>query len=138
MNFIKIGIITGGILLLLLALAHSLFYRLFKWERDFENITSLNRKIIYTIHVALTLSFLPSATISLLFAEELSQGQGLAAGITTLYSLFWLWRLVWQVIYFKHSDVKNNIKLQLLNYLLILIFFILFVTYLSPIVYRYF
>ena len=108
MHIIKAFIVIGGILTLGIAIFHTRFYKKFKWQDDFEKIELKNSKIFYSIHIATILFFLIFAFISLIYARELSSGKGLARGITSSYSLFWLWRTVWQVVYFKPLRIEEN------------------------------
>ena len=128
----KICIITGGILSLLMVMFHTRFYKLFDWKKDFEKISIKNQKIFYTIHLALLLLFFVFSFISFAFANELSQCNGLACGITLGYSLFWLWRTTWQIVYFRPMKSQKVDKMIFMHYLLIFIFGILFVVYLVP------
>ena len=128
----KICIITGGILSLFMALFHTQFCKLFNWKKDFERISAVNQKIFYTIHLALLLLFFVFSFISFTYTNELSQCNGLACGITLGYSLFWLWRAIWQIIYFRPPKNQQAGKMIFLHYLLIIVFGILFVFYLVP------
>ncbi|OGW24908.1 MAG: hypothetical protein A2X59_12625 [Nitrospirae bacterium GWC2_42_7] len=134
MDFAKTAILTGGILSFGVAAGHSLFYRLFGWKSEFEKISILNRKILYTIHVFLTIFFLIFASISILFAEELSTGKGLAGSICFGYALLWFIRLIWQIGYFRLSEIPYNRNLLVLHYFLIFLFAILSLCYLAPLV----
>ena len=96
-----ICIYTGGVLSLALGLFHTRFYKRFRWEKEFKKITEVNRRVVYTIHLALLLLFFLFAFLSFVYARELSTGTGLALGLNLAYGLFWLWRLIWQVAYFK-------------------------------------
>ena len=129
----QICIISGGILSLFMAAFHSRFYRMFYWRREFKKVSLPNQRVLYTIHIALLLFFLVFAVLSLVYVDELSQPQGLAFGMTGLYALFWLWRTIWQVAYFrppKGSDVK---KMSFIHYFLIIIFALLFIAYGIPV-----
>ena len=128
-----ISIYIGGALTLLMALFHTRFYRMFNWKTEFENISKVNSKIIYTIHQALLFLFIIIGLISLIHAKELSRSYGLEAGFNLFLSLFWLWRLVWQLVYFKREKGK---KQPLMVVFLISAFAILFVSYLIPMIYR--
>jgi len=135
MSFMNIGIVIAGILSLALAVFHipRVWQYVFPdWKREIEKTGILNRKLANTVLMALTVLLLVFASISLIYADELSQGEGLAAGIAVAYSLFWLWRLIWQAIYFKPSKAEHGLKLLLLHYSLIVIFAILFIVYLAP------
>ena len=134
MTIAQICIIIGGLLSLFMAVFHSRFYRMFYWRREFKKISLPNQRILYTIHIALFLFFLVFAVLSFVYIEEISQPQGLSFGITGLYALFWLWRTIWQVAYFrppKGSDVK---KMPFIHYFLIAIFALLFIVYAIPVV----
>jgi len=135
MTFPEAAIIAGGILSLMMAWFHRGFYVLFGWRREFEKISAVNAKIFYTIHVALTLLFLLFALLSLVYFRELGRGEGLAAGVTVSYSLFWLWRTVWQVTYFRPRR-SVQARTPILHYTLVAIFAALFVLYLVPFVAR--
>ena len=132
----KICIILGGIFSLLMVIFHTQFYKLFNWKEDFEKISVRNQRIFYTIHIALYLFFIIFAILSFVYINELSQCKGLAFGIMMGYSLFWLWRTAWQIIYFKPPKTRKDKgarKLLYLHYLLIVIFLILFLAYGIPV-----
>jgi hypothetical protein len=136
MSVAQICIIIGGLLSLFMAVFHSRFYKMFYWRREFRKIGLPNQRILYTIHIALLLFFLVFAILSFVYVDELSQPQGLAFGIAGLYALFWLWRTIWQVAYFrspKGSDIK---KMPFIHYFLILIFALLFIVYGIPVALR--
>ena len=137
MTLPEAAIIAGGILSLMMAWFHRGFYVLFGWRREFEKISPVNAKLFYTIHVALALLFLAFALVSLVYFHELGRGEGLAAGVTLSYSLFWLWRTVWQVIYFRPRRSAKARK-PILHHTLVAIFAALFVLYLVPSVARLF
>lgn len=124
-----VSIYTGGILTLLLAVLHSQYYRLFDWKNNFESVSPLNARIFYTIHMALLVIFIGIGLLSLIYTVQLSQSRGLAFGFNVFISLFWLWRFVWQLVYFRRGKDK---KTPLLAHILTIWFFLLFLTYLIP------
>jgi hypothetical protein len=63
--------------------------------------------------------------------RELAGVTGLSFGVVLLYSLFWLWRTIWQIFYFKYPE---GVKKPALQYILILIFSLLFISYLVPVI----
>ncbi|MCF7810033.1 hypothetical protein K9N50_03495 [bacterium] len=128
----KICIVTGGLLSLLMFAFHIRFYKLFGWADDFGKISLRNQRILYTVHIALLLLFLVFAVLSFLYIGELSSAKGLAFGITILYSLFWLWRAIWQIVYFTPKAGKTQRRMPAIHYVLITGFFLLFITYLIP------
>jgi hypothetical protein len=128
-----ISIYCGGVLSLLMGIFHTRFYKLFKWKTELEKVSEANKKIIYTIHLALLLFFFGFAAVSLFYAKELSLCVGISLGVNLMYALFWLWRTIWQVIYFKPD---KNSRLLPLHYILIVIFALLFAAYILPVVLR--
>ena len=133
----KISVIIGGIFSLLMVIFHTQFYKLFNWQEDFGKVSARNQRIFYTIHIALYLFFIIFAILSFVYIDELSQCSGLSFGVMLGYSLFWLWRTVWQIIYFKSRKTRKDKgarKLLFLHYLLIVIFLILFLAYSIPVV----
>lgn len=133
MNCVKIGIILGGILSFVIFIFHTRFHRFFAWQKDFEKISPLNRRVLCTIHLALYLLVALLGFLSIVFAEELSRGEGLAAGLTAGYSLFWLWRAVWQITYFKPLLKTAERSRRFVHYALTTIFIVLFIVYLLPV-----
>lgn len=122
-----ICIYAGGILTLFMGIFHTRFYQLFKWGEAFEKISMPNARIIYTVHLALLLLFFLIAALSLFYAGELSRSTGLAFGFNLGFALFWIWRLIWQIYYFR--DLKGT-----LHYILIVYFLLLALCYLLPVV----
>ncbi len=132
--FNQICIISGGILSLLMVLFHTQFYKRFNWKVDFEKLPLRNQKIFYTIHLALILMFLIFALFSFVYVRELGTCRDLSLGILILYSLFWLWRALWQILYFRPSKSKKHRQLRLLHYGVIVWFFLLFLAYFLPVI----
>jgi hypothetical protein len=120
-----VSIYAGGILTLLMALFHTRFYKIFNWEIEYSRISKTNKKIFYTIHLALLILFILIGVLSLIYAPELSRCRGIAFGINVMLAVFWFWRALWQVFYFKG---------KILHYVLIAAFLILGITYLIPVV----
>jgi len=131
----KLCIIAGGFLSLFMVLFHTRFYHLFYWKEEFEQLTVRSRKIVFTIHVALILLFLVFALLSLFLYEDLAQCQGLALALVALYALFWLWRAVWQVVYFWPQKGGGRAMLML-HFILIVVFLLLFAAYAAPVIIR--
>jgi hypothetical protein len=120
-----ISIYVGGVLTFFMGILHTQYSRMFKWEEDFKKISLVNKKIFFTIHLALILLFFILGLLSLFYALELSKSISISFGINLMISLFWLWRLIWQIIYFKGKAM---------HYLFIGYFFLLFIAYVIPII----
>ena len=130
-----VSIYLGGALTLLVAILHTRFYKMFNWKGDFEQITITHARIFYTIHLALVLLFFMIAAISIIYAKELSQSVGLAFGFNLLYSFFWMWRLIWQFVYFKREKAQ---KIPPIGMFLSIIFMLLTISYLIPVIFKFF
>ena len=120
----QISICTAGILTICMGAFHVQFVKIFKWKEEYTKISVLNRKIFHTIHLALLLFFFLFGALTLIYAKELSQPKGLALGLNLLFVVFWLWRTLWQIIYFKGKTM---------HYVLTGIFLLLCISYLVPV-----
>ncbi len=129
-----LSIYSAGILTVAIAIFHTRFYTLFDWKTDLDKISVSNARIIYTVHFALLLLFFLTGIITIVYARELSEGTGLARGLDQALAVFWLWRLVWQFVYFKRQSGQ---KLHPRVIVLIIAFFLLVVCYLMPVVYEF-
>jgi hypothetical protein len=118
-----ISIYVGGALTLGIAIFHIFFNKLFRWKAEFRSNSELNKKVIYTIHIALLFLFLLLGTFTIIYAHELSESTGISFGINLMFGVFWLWRTIWQIIYFKG-------KLE--HYIITLIFFLTSISYFIP------
>jgi hypothetical protein len=123
-------IYIGGVLTLILALFHTQFYRFFRWKAELDKLTLVNRRIIYTVHIALLLIFFGIGFATLVFAKDLSAGSWTAQVVNLLLSLFWLWRWAWQILYFKPAPGK---KPSGLHYVMVVWFLLLFLSYFIPV-----
>ncbi len=128
----ELFILAGGVLTLFMVIFHCLFYKMFDWRSEFEKIKLINHRIFISIHVALILSFTAAASLSFLYYREMADCNGIACGLVVSCAVFWLWRTMWQIFYFKiPKDVK---KTPVLHYLLIVIFALLFISYTIPVI----
>jgi hypothetical protein len=133
MDLARASIVAGGILMLVVGIAHVFFYRIFGWRQAFAKVRVLDAKVFYTIHVALMLLGLVLAYVSLRFSDELSRGTGLGGTITALLAAFWLWRLAWQLAYFRPRRLPLGRRWVLFHYGWVALFLMLAVAYSGPI-----
>ncbi|MCK5221185.1 MAG: hypothetical protein KAR14_06360 [Candidatus Aminicenantes bacterium] len=124
-----ISIYIGGMLTVLMAVVHTRYYKFFRWKAEFRRISELNHKVFYTIHLALLLLFFVIGGLTLVYADFLSKCNGMALGFNLLVSLLWLWRAIWQIFYFKSSE--------LIHYLFMFHFFLTGAAYLTPVLNRF-
>jgi hypothetical protein len=132
----RAGIVAGGILMLIVGIAHTLFYRIFGWRQAFARLRVLDGKVFYTLHVALMLLGLLLAYVSLRHSDELGRAAGLGGTITVLLAAFWLWRLVWQLVYFRPRRLEVGRKWIVFHYAWVALFALLTVAYSLPVATR--
>jgi len=128
MSAIEISLYGAGTLTVLLGIFHVFFYRLFRWKREFQKISVVNARLFYTIHLALTLFILCAGLFA--FAAAFEAGYRVHAVQFALVgiSLVWLWRLVWQLVYFRARG-----RYAFLHHALTAYFALLFLGYAYPV-----
>jgi hypothetical protein len=133
MDLARGGVVTGGLLMLLVGAVHVFFPRIFGWPEAFARLRAVDAKVFYTLHVALMLLAAVLGYVSLRYAEELARGEGLGGALTVMLAAFWLWRLVWQLAYFRPSRLQLARRWVLFHYGWIALFLLLTVAYSTPI-----
>ena len=130
------GLQLAGAISLIIGFGHTAFYRIFGWKSDFARISPLNVKILMTIHLATTILLFGLGILTIRFSSQLSQPTEIASAICLALSLFWGWRLIWQIIYFRPSKIEHDNKLLVLHYSLIVMFSLLALFYAAPLAAR--
>ena len=128
----EIAIKMGGYLSAIVGIGHCFFYRGFGWDEDFEKTRVITAKVLYTIHLFLIPMFFFFSYASLFHTKELAGGTPLGIAMSTFYAAFWLFRELWQIIYFRPSRIKGFEKLLSLHYFLITCFIFLVAAYAFP------
>lgn len=131
------GLIFAGLSSLLLGIFHipliwgTVFPR---WNTEINGTSLLSRKLINTVLVALglTLAFLGSATLFLI--KDTPENNTIRVWFLFSCSLFWLWRTIWQILYFPYRKLNPGPKLLFLHIGMIVIFVVNTLAYLVPIV----
>lgn len=129
----KYMIIVGGVLTLMMALFHIRFPIIFHWKQDFSKIGIPKARIHYTIHIALLLLFIGMGSLSIFYSEEMGKELGVGFGICIMIASFWLWRAIWQILYFKLPKGPKPKASLLMHYSLTVIFSMLALCYSFPI-----
>lgn len=124
-----ICIYSGGVLTLIMAILHTRYYKIFNWETEFKNISIVHARIFYTLHIALLLMFFIIGSVSIIYVDELSRSMGLANGINILLAAFWVWRLIWQFVYFKKQKGQKSHTIAIV---LSAMFLLLAISYSTP------
>jgi hypothetical protein len=106
-NLKETMIIIGGCYNLAFAVFHMFFWRIFRWEVTLASLNSVNRAIMQVLNLHLTFVFLVMAYVSVSYANELI-GTGLGKVLLLASSLFWFFRVINQIIFFK---LKNTMSI---------------------------
>jgi hypothetical protein len=98
----------AGALLLLLAAAHALFPRLFRWREELARLSLLNRQIfvVHDFFIALVVAMMGS--VSLLDPAALLERARLGAWALGGLALFWTARLAIQLFVYDPSLWRGN------------------------------
>ena len=89
----------GGVFHLGIAIFHLLFWRIFHRKKDLASLTHVNRAVMQILNLCLTFLVLAMAYMSFVHASELISTP-LGRTIAALIALFWMLRLILQVIFF--------------------------------------
>lgn len=103
MSLSESAVLLGGAMMLVVGVFHTTFDRRFDLKGQLPLVRADSRKVLYTIHIGLTLVFFLLGFVSLRHAEELARPGGLGASLSLGLAALWAWRTVWQVVYFRPS-----------------------------------
>jgi hypothetical protein len=92
-------IIAGGVYDLGFAIFHLTFWKVFRWKKDLANVSRLNSGIFQIINLCLTFIFFLMAYVSFFHINDLLT-TGLGMALLIGFALFWLLRMVEQIIFF--------------------------------------
>ena len=104
----KTILLIGGILHLAWAGFHISFPRIFKWETALAPLEFVQAGIVRIMNLCLAFGFLALAYLSLVHGGLLLQ-PGLGRIIVALTGLFWVFRFILQVMYFKLSHPTSAV-----------------------------
>lgn len=91
---------VGGVYCVALILFHLLFPKIFAWGEQLPRLNTLNRAIMQVLNLSLTFVFGILAYLSFAHADELLHTQ-MGRVVLGALALFWLFRSVLQVVFFK-------------------------------------
>lgn len=100
MILVHVLLFAGGLFHIGLIVFHLLFARLFHWGVELAKLGFINRQIMPVMNNVLILLFAGFAWLSFVYADELT-GTPLGYAVLLGVALFWLWRAMLQVIYFR-------------------------------------
>lgn len=123
MTVSQLLLFAGSVFHFAFAVFHLFFWRIFRWREDLASLTRINRAIMQILNLCLTFLFFVMAYVSFFHVAELlttSLGRTILASV----AIFWILRLIEQVIFFG--------AINRLSILLILLFLIGALLYLLP------
>ncbi len=103
-NAIVALIIIGGIYNLGFTVFHLFFWKVFRWRKDLASISRVNRALMQILNLCLTFMILLMAYVSIFQVHDLIY-TNLGNAIVMAISVFWLFRMIEQVIFF---GLKNR------------------------------
>jgi hypothetical protein len=133
----EIAIKIGGVLSAIVGIGHCFFYRGFGWNEDFKKTRLITAKVLYTIHLFVIPMLFFLSYASFFHTKELAGGTPLGIEMTAFCSIFWFFRGLWQIVYFRPSRIRGAGKLLPLHYSLIIFFIFLWSAYTFPILSRF-
>lgn len=99
---------TAGVLMILLALLHGVFPKRFQWNEELARLSPLNRQI-FTVHVLfIVLILLLMGSLSLFYANLLTDGTKLSRVVLAGIAIFWGLRLFAQLFIYRSSLWRGN------------------------------
>ena len=96
----EILIKAGGVYCVVLVIFHLFFRKIFNWDGELIKLNRLNRALIPVLNLSLTFAFIVFAYVSFVHTEELLTTP-LGRSLLLLISLFWLFRAIQQIVFFK-------------------------------------
>lgn len=136
MDMFVYGLVFAGVTSIALGILHipRVWGMVFTtWQSEIKGLSPLNRKLIDTVLVALCLVLVVLGMLTLALVEGGFKPDGFQVWFLALCSLFWIWRLIWQVVYFPIRKLNPGSRLLSLHRALIAIFVVDAVAYAMPV-----
>jgi len=103
----------AGFISLFFVVFHLLFYRMFNWENTLDGLSSVNRAIFLTYHAICILMLLFMSVIPV-FQTKALLASSIKYGILSLFSIFYLIRIVAEFTLFGISSSSPAILIMCL------------------------
>ena len=113
-NKFEYVILAGGIFNFCFAVFHLLFWRIFDWKNDLVKLTFINWSIMQILNSCLAFMFMVMGYISIFHAPEMI-GTGLGRVLLVMFSLFWLFRMIEQFVFFGARKIASVAFIILLS-----------------------
>jgi hypothetical protein len=109
MNLIVSGLLLAGVFSIALGILHipGIWGVAFpQWHAEISSLSLLHRKLVNTVLMALCFAAVAFGLTTLLLAGNYSQYDNFQIWFLIFCFLFWLWRLLWQIFYFRFGEMK--------------------------------
>lgn len=93
-------LLIGGIFHFAMVIFHLLFTRIFRWDQALPALDFINRQLMPVMNLCLTFGFLEVGYLSFAYADELLS-TALGHVVLVAIALFWLWRAILQILFFR-------------------------------------
>ncbi len=136
MTMMKYGLLCAGFFSIALGLFHipRIWTTVFtQWGAEMNGLSPLSHKLINTILVALFLLGVALGLMTFVIAWDNLHSDGPQVWFLFFCFLFWLWRTIWQILYFPIRKLKPGPWLSSLHMALIVIFVINTAAYLTSV-----
>jgi len=128
-KMLKILIILCGIGHLALGLGSLVIPRMLDWKGALAHVPVLIRQMFWTYAGYILCINLFFGIISILFADELLSGNGLAKALLLLITIYWLSRVIIQFTYFDRSSVPQKLIYKAGEFVLVTLFIVFTLIY---------
>ncbi|MFZ2161357.1 MAG: hypothetical protein WAW02_03985 [Sideroxyarcus sp.] len=136
MNMTMYGLVFAGVSSIVLGIFHipRIWGIVFTtWHAEINSLSLLNRKLVNTVFIALCLVLVALGTLTLFLVGSDFQFDRFQVWFLALCLLFWVWRLIWQIVYFPYRKLKPGSRLLSLHIALIVIFAVNAIVYAAPV-----
>lgn len=136
MNMTMYGLVFAGVSSIALGIFHipRIWGVVFTtWHAEIDSMSGLSRKLVNTVFIALCLALVALGALTLFLAGSDLQFDRFQVWFLALCLLFWVWRLIWQVMYFPYRKLKPGARLLSLHIALVVIFAVNTIAYAVPV-----
>lgn len=136
MNMMMYGLVFAGVSSIVLGIFHlpRVWGIVFTtWHAEINSLSLLNRKLVNIVFIALCLALATLGALTLLLVGSDFQFDRFQVWFLALCLLFWVWRLIWQIVYFPYRKLKPGSRLLSFHIALIVTFAVNAIAYAVPV-----
>ncbi len=107
-----------------------------RWREELARLSPFNRKLMWTYGGFTVLTIVAFGTLTLLLREEMVRGDRAAVALAAFIGLYWLARILADVLWLGHSGWPPGRAMAVGHALLVALFLFLAATYLGLVAWR--